>query len=247
MSGLALGIDGEGHAATLRTGTIALFGGAVDHIYPPQHERLYAEIAAESLLVSESPIGYRAKAQDFPRRNRIITGIARGTVVVQAAERSGSLISARMAGEQGREVMTVPGSPLDPRAAGANGHIYQGTSLVRHAVDVVEILSSIRFGHVSSPETPPFDPESHDAPCLTARSPRCERRCRPTQRGALRCNACRTGIIRPGCHAAGRARCTRRLNLACVAKTPRNKGKCRHQPPMAGRSGPSPLSLQSDL
>lgn len=180
MSGPALGIDGEVHAATLRTGTIAVLGGAIDHIYPPQHERLYAEIAAEGLLVSESPIGYRAKAQDFPRRNRIITGIARGTVVVQAAERSGSLISARMAGEQGREVMTVPGSPLDPRAAGANGHIYQGTSLVRHAVDVVEILSSIRFGHVSSPETPPFDPESHDAPCLTARSPRCERRCRPT-------------------------------------------------------------------
>ena len=164
MSGLALGIDGEVHAATLRTGTIAVLGGAIDHIYPPQHERLYAEIAAEGLLVSESPIGYRAKAQDFPRRNRIITGIARGTVVVQAAERSGSLISARMAGEQGREVMTVPGSPLDPRAAGTNGLIYQGTSLVRHAVDVVEILSSIRFGHVSSPETPPFDPESHDAP-----------------------------------------------------------------------------------
>ncbi|MEH6410179.1 MAG: DNA-processing protein DprA, partial [Hyphomonas sp.] len=139
-------------------------GGAIDHVYPPQHERLYAEIAAEGLLVSESPFGYRAKAQDFPRRNRIITGIARGTVVVEAAERSGSLISARMAGEQGREVMAVPGSPLDPRAAGTNALLYQGASLVRHAADVIEILSSLRFGHVSSPETPPYDPESHDDP-----------------------------------------------------------------------------------
>jgi DNA processing protein len=159
VSGLALGIDGEAHAATLRTGTIAVLGGGVDHIYPPQHERLYAEIAAEGLIVSESPFGYRAKAQDFPRRNRIITGMSRGVVVVEAAERSGSLISARMAGEQGREVMAVPGSPLDPRASGTNALIYQGASLVRHADDVLEILSSLRFGHVSEPENGPYDAE----------------------------------------------------------------------------------------
>ncbi|MEH6810179.1 MAG: DNA-processing protein DprA [Hyphomonas oceanitis] len=159
VSGLALGIDGEAHAATLRTGTIAVLGGGVDHVYPPQHERLYAEIAAEGLIVSESPFGYRAKAQDFPRRNRIITGMSRGVVVVEAAERSGSLISARMAGEQGREVMAVPGSPLDPRASGTNALIYQGASLVRHAEDVLEILSSLRFGHVSEPENGPYDAE----------------------------------------------------------------------------------------
>ncbi len=109
VSGLALGIDGEAHAASLPTGTIAVLGGGIDHLYPPQHERLYAEIAANGLIISEMPFGHRAKAQDFPRRNRIITGLARGTVVVEAAERSGSLISARVANEQGREVMAVPG------------------------------------------------------------------------------------------------------------------------------------------
>lgn len=123
VSGLALGIDGEAHAASLKTGTVAVLGGGVDHVYPPQHERLYREIAEQGLIVSESPAGYKARAQDFPRRNRVITGLARGTVVVEAAERSGSLISARMAGEQSREVMAVPGSPLDPRAAGTNGLI----------------------------------------------------------------------------------------------------------------------------
>ena len=164
VSGLALGIDGEAHAATLRTGTIAVLGGAIDHIYPPQHERLYAEVAAEGLIISESAFGYRAKAQDFPRRNRIITGLSRGVVVVEAAERSGSLISARMAGEQGREVMAVPGSPLDPRAAGTNALIYQGASLVRHAADVLEILSSLSHGHVSAPPAGTYDPESSDEP-----------------------------------------------------------------------------------
>ncbi|KCZ94007.1 DNA-processing protein DprA [Hyphomonas johnsonii] len=167
VSGLALGIDGEAHAATLATGTVAVLGGGIDHVYPPQHERLYAEIAADGLIVSESPFGYRAKAQDFPRRNRIITGLSRGVVVVEAAERSGSLISARMAGEQGREVMAVPGSPLDPRAAGTNALIYQGASLVRHAGDVLEILSSLRFGQVSAPPAGPFESAPDDAPVPT--------------------------------------------------------------------------------
>ncbi|MEM9055180.1 MAG: DNA-processing protein DprA, partial [Pseudomonadota bacterium] len=99
-SGLARGIDGEAHAASLETGTVAVLGGGIDHIYPPQHERLYAALAAQGLLISESPFGYRATARDFPRRNRIITGISEGVVVIEAAERSGSLISARTALEQ---------------------------------------------------------------------------------------------------------------------------------------------------
>lgn len=164
VSGLALGIDGEAHAASLATGTVAVLGGAVDHVYPPQHERLYAEIAAKGLILSESPFGYRAKAQDFPRRNRIVTGLSRGVVVVEAAERSGSLISARMAGEQGREVMAMPGSPLDPRASGTNRLIRQGAILVRHADDILEVLESLPFSNVSAPGEPLQDAAEEDLP-----------------------------------------------------------------------------------
>ncbi|MCA8902522.1 MAG: DNA-processing protein DprA [Hyphomonas sp.] len=157
VSGLALGIDGEAHAASLSTGTVAVLGGAVDHVYPSQHQRLYAEIAASGLIVSESPFGYTAKAQDFPRRNRIVTGMSLGVVVVEAAERSGSLISARTAGEQGREVMAVPGSPLDPRAAGTNSLLHQGATLVRHAGDVLDVLMSLDRRGVSAPRGPAFE------------------------------------------------------------------------------------------
>ena len=162
VSGLALGIDGEAHAASIETGTIAVLGGAIDHVYPPQHKRIYAEVAASGLIVSESPFGYRAKAQDFPRRNRIITGMSLGVVVVEAAERSGSLISARVAGEQGREVMAVPGSPLDPRAAGTNSLLHQGATLVRHADDVLDILATLDRRQVCAPPPRPFefDPEA---------------------------------------------------------------------------------------
>lgn len=151
VSGLALGIDGEAHAASLSTGTIAVLGGGIDHIYPGQHNGLYAAVRERGLIVSEMPFGHRAKAQDFPRRNRIITGLARGTVVIEAAERSGSLISARVANEQGREVMAVPGSPLDPRSAGTNNLIRQGAALVRHAEDILEVLSALPLFGVASP------------------------------------------------------------------------------------------------
>ena len=157
VSGLALGIDGEAHAASLSTGTIAVLGGGIDPVYPPQHDRLYAEIAQQGLIVSEMPFGQRAKAQDFPRRNRIISGLARGAVVVEAAERAGSLISARVANEQGHEVMAVPGSPLDPRAAGTNNLIRNGAALVRHAGDVLEVLSSLRLLRVSAPAADLYD------------------------------------------------------------------------------------------
>lgn len=156
VSGLARGIDGEAHAASLKGGTIAVLGGGVDHVYPPQHERLYAAIAGEGLIVSESPFGHRATAKDFPRRNRIITGLALGVVVVEASERSGSLISARTAGEQGREVMAVPGSPLDPRAAGANRLIKEGAHLVTTVDDVLDVLAGLARRAMAAPGPPDF-------------------------------------------------------------------------------------------
>lgn len=161
VSGLARGIDGEAHAASLSGGTIAVLGGGIDHIYPPQHERLYTEISASGLLVSESPFGHRATARDFPRRNRIITGLAEGVVIIEAAERSGSLISARTALEQNREVMTVPGSPLDPRSAGSNRLLRQGATLVRHADDVIEALARPPTRQMSAPSSP-FDDDAGD-------------------------------------------------------------------------------------
>lgn len=142
VSGLARGIDGEAHAASLDSGTIAVLAGGVDQVYPPQHQELYQAISRQGLIVSERRFGHRATARDFPRRNRIITGLALGTVIVEAAERSGSLISARMAGEQGREVMAVPGSPLDARTAGTNRLLRNGATLVRHADDVIEAVSA---------------------------------------------------------------------------------------------------------
>ncbi|RIJ22246.1 DNA-protecting protein DprA [Henriciella barbarensis] len=158
-SGLARGIDGEAHQAALSTGTIAVLAGGVDQIYPPQHKALYHEIVGNGLIVSERAFGRRATAQDFPRRNRIITGLAVGTVVVEATERSGSLISARMAGEQGREVMAVPGSPLDRRAAGTNRLLREGATLVRHAEDALEaVASQIEDTTVSFHPTLPLDP-----------------------------------------------------------------------------------------
>src|SRR5690606_1340343 len=113
VSGLARGIDGAAHEASLATGTIAVLAGGIDHIYPPEHENLHARIAAEGCLVSELPPGFKARGNDFPRRNRIISGLSLGTVIVEAALRSGSLITARRAADQGREVFAVPGHPLD--------------------------------------------------------------------------------------------------------------------------------------
>lgn len=154
VSGLARGIDGEAHAASLDTGTIASLAGGVDQIYPPEHDRLYAQMAESGLLVSESPVGYVAQAREFPRRNRVIAGLSLACVVVEAAERSGSLITARCALQQGREVMAVPGSPLDPRCAGANRLIKQGAALIETADDVLRAMEGM------SPPT--LDEPDHD-------------------------------------------------------------------------------------
>ncbi|MDB5469789.1 MAG: processing protein DprA [Caulobacter sp.] len=140
ISGLARGIDGAAHQGALPTGTIAVLGGGPDDIYPPEHSALHAQIAERGAIVSESPPGYRAQARDFPRRNRIISGLSLAVVVVEAELRSGSLITARLANEQGREVLAVPGSPLDPRAKGTNDLIRQGAQMCETAEDVLTAI-----------------------------------------------------------------------------------------------------------
>ncbi|WP_424362549.1 DNA-processing protein DprA [Methylocystis parvus] len=142
VSGLARGIDAVAHRATLETGTIAVLAGGQARPYPAEHERLVAEIAEQGLLVSEMPLEWEPRGRDFPRRNRIISGISRATVVVEAARRSGSLITARFANEQGREVFAVPGSPLDPRAEGTNDLLRQGASLCARPEDVIDALGA---------------------------------------------------------------------------------------------------------
>ncbi|MBX7247922.1 MAG: DNA-processing protein DprA [Caulobacteraceae bacterium] len=144
ISGLARGVDAAAHEGSLPHGTAAVLGGGVDDVYPPDNRGLYERIAAEGCIVSESPLGHRAQAKDFPRRNRIISGLSLGVVVVEAEIRSGSLITARLAGEQGREVFAVPGSPLDPRAKGSNDLIRQGAHLCEGAEDVLRVLTSMR-------------------------------------------------------------------------------------------------------
>jgi DNA processing protein len=143
-SGLARGIDQAAHRASIGGGTVAVLAGGHDKIYPPEHEDLLAEmIEAGGAAISEMPLGHAPRARDFPRRNRLISGMALGVVVVEAAHRSGSLITARTAAEQGREVFAVPGSPLDPRAAGTNDLIKQGAMLTTNAADVINAVEPI--------------------------------------------------------------------------------------------------------
>ncbi len=152
-SGLARGIDGVAHAASLDTGTIAVVAGGVDVVYPPEHDTLMAQIAEQGLILSERLIGYQPTARDFPRRNRLISGISRGVVVVEAAAKSGTLITARFALEQGRDVFAVPGSPLDPRCQGANRLIRDGAALVERAEDILDALAA-QTRHVYEPDYP---------------------------------------------------------------------------------------------
>lgn len=153
-SGLARGVDTAAHRAALEHGTIAVQAGGIDTIYPAANSALAAEIADRGLRLSEMPIGHEPRPQDFPRRNRIISGLAQGVIVVEGALRSGSLITARNALDQGREVMAVPGSPLDPRAGGCNQLIRDGAVLVRTADDIVEALASQKMPPMQKDPTP---------------------------------------------------------------------------------------------
>ncbi|MBL8771756.1 MAG: DNA-protecting protein DprA [Phenylobacterium sp.] len=144
VSGMARGIDAAAHEGSLPTGAVAVLGGGVDDVYPPEHRGLYERLVEQGCIVSESEPGRTAVARDFPRRNRIIAGLARAVVVVEAEFRSGSLITARLANEQGREVLAVPGSPLDPRAKGTNDLIRQGAALCEGVDDVLRALEGLR-------------------------------------------------------------------------------------------------------
>ena len=160
VSGLARGIDAAAHGAALAGGTIAVLAGGLDRIYPPEHEDLLEAILDTGAALSEMPFGWEPRARDFPRRNRLISGLSLGVVVVEAAKRSGSLITARFALEQGREVFAVPGSPLDPRAEGTNGLIKQGATPVTETADIVSALQPIVEGKeipAREPEPPPVE------------------------------------------------------------------------------------------
>ena len=143
-SGLARGVDAAAHEGALPTGTVAVLGGGIGDVYPPENAGLYRQIAERGCIVSESAPRRKAQAKDFPRRNRLISGLSLAVVVVEAELKSGSLITARMAAEQGREVLAVPGSPLDPRARGCNDLIRQGAAVCEGADDVLRAIEAIR-------------------------------------------------------------------------------------------------------
>ena len=162
VSGLARGVDGAAHLGALPTGTVAVLGGGIADIYPREHADLHAQIIARGCVVSESPPDKTAQARDFPRRNRIIAGLCRAVVVVEAEIRSGSLITARLAAEQGREVLAVPGSPLDPRAKGTNDLIRQGAALCEGAEDVLRALEGFRGFAEPDPPSPTLPHDTTD-------------------------------------------------------------------------------------
>ena len=140
VSGLARGIDSAAHDGALSSGTVGVIAGGIDIFYPPENQPRQEAIFEQGLVLAEMPPGTEPRARHFPYRNRIIAGLSAGTVVVEAAPRSGSLITARLAAEAGREVMAVPGSPLDPRAQGCNQLIRDGATLIQNAADVVEAI-----------------------------------------------------------------------------------------------------------
>lgn len=169
VSGLARGIDKAVHEATLRSGTVAVVAGGLGKLYPPQHEDLARNLVGTGCVITEAPFDWVATARDFPKRNRIVSGLSLGVVVVEAAMKSGSLITARLAGEQGRPLMAVPGSPRDPRHDGCNNLIREGATLVRHASDVLEVVAPLVERHpIPTPRPklaqPRFDFDTVDRP-----------------------------------------------------------------------------------
>ncbi|WP_367714829.1 DNA-processing protein DprA [Nitratireductor sp. GISD-1A_MAKvit] len=163
-SGLARGIDAAAHHGSLETGTIAALAGGLDKPYPPENKALFDAICDRGLVMSEMPFGWIPRARDFPRRNRLVAGAAMGLVVIEAAKRSGSLISARLAAEMGRLVFAVPGSPFDPRAGGTNGLLKDGAILVTDADDIASQIAPLL-------DRPPPAPEHLEEPPLSASAP----------------------------------------------------------------------------
>lgn len=159
-SGMARGLDAAAHEGAMETGTVAVLGGGVDVIYPKENEALYHQLVERGAIISEVPLATKPQARHFPRRNRIISGMARGTVVVEASLKSGSLITARMALEQGREVFAIPGSPSDPRAAGCNKLIKDGANLTQNGEDVLDVLRPILSSPLSEPKPLEFQQKS---------------------------------------------------------------------------------------
>jgi len=159
VSGLARGIDTAAHRGALANGTIGVVASGLDIFYPPENEPLQREMQAQGLVVTEQPPGTEPHARHFPARNRIIAGLSLGTLVVEAAPKSGSLITARIAADYGREVMAVPGSPLDPRAQGCNQLIRDGATLIQSAAEIAEALSPFGRGRVAAPAAP-FVPDT---------------------------------------------------------------------------------------
>ncbi len=169
-SGLARGIDTSAHQGSVNTGTIAVVASGIDVVYPEENQKLYEEIAEKGLIIAESALGAKPYAAAFPKRNRIVSGISKGVIVVEATRRSGSLITARLAGEQGRDVYAVPGSPFDPRASGPNHLIREGATLIRNADDVIEILMNFSGNALREPPTsvvnfiPPYHENQNEDP-----------------------------------------------------------------------------------
>ena len=164
VSGLAMGIDAAVHDGSLDTGTVAVLGGGVDVIYPRDNTALYHEISRRGAIVSEMPFGTVPQARHFPRRNRIISGLSRAVLVVEATQRSGSLITARLAADQGREVMAIPGSPMDPRAKGPNKLIRGGAALVESPDDVLMLLNELPPAQLDAGPETGFEPAMPSTP-----------------------------------------------------------------------------------
>jgi DNA processing protein len=163
VSGLARGIDASAHKHSLSSGTIAVFAGGVDKIFPDENADLAREILDNGgAFVSEMPMGWSPRAKDFPRRNRLVAGIAQGLLVIEAARRSGSLISARLANEAGRTVYAIPGSPLDPRSEGANWLIKQGATLITDPQEIIDDLAGVGNSHITQWQEP--DQDDYDRP-----------------------------------------------------------------------------------